>query len=146
VVKQIGKNAFRSGLQERNPMNTKTASIVDIGRGPQIEGSRLTVMDVFYYLHRGHDFDFIHRAMPTLTREQFDAVAEYVNGHRKELIDADRRVDEFHRRGIAEQKAKGLHHEIDHSVAVEVRAARLKEKLRKRQKEQAEENGGHAAD
>jgi uncharacterized protein (DUF433 family) len=127
-------------------MNTKTAGIVDIGRGPQIEGSRLTVMDVFYYLNRGHAFDFIHRAMPTLTREQFDAVAEYVNDHRDELVEADRRVDEFHQRGIAEQKAKGLHHEIDHSVPVEVRAVRLKEKLRQRLQEQAEKNGGHAVD
>ena len=45
----------------------KTIRIVDTGRGPQIEGSRITVMDVFYYLRRGYDFDFIHRAMPSLT-------------------------------------------------------------------------------
>jgi uncharacterized protein (DUF433 family) len=126
--------------------NTKTVSIVDVGRGPQIEGSRLTVMDVFYYLHRGYDFEFIHNAMPSLTRDQFDAVVEYVAEHRDELAQKDRLVDEFHRRGIAEQKAKGLYPEIDHSVPVEVRAARLKEKLRQRLKEQAEKNGGQAAD
>jgi hypothetical protein len=34
-------------------MNTKKIQIVDLGRGPQIEGHRLTVMDVFYYLHHG---------------------------------------------------------------------------------------------
>lgn len=127
-------------------MTTHSVRIVDLGRGPQIEGHRLTVMDVFYYLHRGYDFEFIHRAMPSLTREQFDAVVEYVNQHRDELIEEDRRVDEFHRRGIAEQKAKGLHHEIDQSVPVEVRAERLKEKLRRRLKAQAEKNGGHLAD
>ena len=71
-------------------MNNKIVRIVDIGRGPQIEGHRLTVMDVFYYLHRGHDFDFIHRAMPTLTREQFDAVAAYVKEHHDELVEEDR--------------------------------------------------------
>jgi len=119
--------------------------IVDYGRGPQIAGHRLTVMDVFYYLHRGYDFDFIHRAMPTLTREQFDAVVQYVKEHLDALVEQDRRVDEFHRRGIAEQKAKGLSHEIDTSVPVEVRAARLKEKLRQRLHEQAEKNGGHPA-
>ncbi len=32
-------------------MSAKAVNIVDIGRGPQIKGSRLTVMDVFYYLH-----------------------------------------------------------------------------------------------
>jgi len=113
-------------------MTTTTVRIVDIGRGPQIEGQRLTVLDVFYYLHRGYDFEFIHRAMPSLTREAFDAVVEYVKEHHAELVEADRRADEFHRRNIEEQKAKGLHHEIDHSVSVEVRAERLKEKMRRR--------------
>lgn len=62
-------------------MNAENASIVDIGRGPQIAGSRLTVMDVFYYLHRGHEFEFIRRAMRNLTREQFEAVvAHYADG------------------------------------------------------------------
>ena len=125
-------------------METKMVRIVDVGRGPQIEGHRLTVMDVFYYLHRGYDFDFTHRAMPTLTREQFDAVVEYVNEHHDELVEEDRQVEEFHKRGIADQKAKGLHHEIDTSVPVEVRAERLKEKMRQRLKEQAEKNGGLA--
>ena len=120
--------------------------IVDIGRGAQIEGHRLTVMDVFYYLHRGYDFDFIHRAMPTLTRAEFDAVVEYVKDHHDELVEKDRRVEERNRKGIEEQKAKGLYHEIDESVPVEVRAARLKERLRKRLKAQAEKNGDHSAD
>ena len=125
-------------------MTTKTVRIVDIGRGPQIEGHRLTVMDVFYYLHRGYDFDFINRALPSLTREQFNAVVEYVSAHRDELVEEDRCVEERNRKGIAEQKAKGLHHEIDTSIPVEERAERLREKMR-RKKEQAEKNGGHSA-
>ena len=87
------------------PTKLKAVRIVDTGRGPQIEGSRLTVLDVFYYLHRGHDFDYIHRAIPTLTREEFAAVVEYVSEHRADLAEADRRVDEFHRRSIAEHRA-----------------------------------------
>ncbi len=126
-------------------MKTQTVRIVDLGRGPQIEGHRLTVMDVFYYLHRGYDFDFIHRAMPSLLREEFDAVVEYVNQHHDELVEKDRRADEFIRQSIAAQRAKGLYHEIDDSVPVEERAARLREKLRLRLAEQAEKNGGHAA-
>ena len=100
-------------------MKTMTVRIVDIGRGPQIEGHRLTVMDVFYYLHRGRDFDFVHRALPSLTREQFDAVLEYVDEHHDELVEKDRRVEERIRQGIAEQKARGLYPEIDESVPVE---------------------------
>src|SRR5947208_12217120 len=88
-------------------MSTNHVRIVDVGRGPQIEGHRLTVMDVFCYLHRGYDFDFIHRAMPSLTREQFEAVVEYVNEHREELVERDRRVEEFHQRGMAAQHARG---------------------------------------
>jgi len=126
-------------------MKTKTVRIVDLGRGPQIEGHRLTVMDVFYYLHRGHDFEFIRRALPSLTREEFDAVADYVNDHRDELAEKDRRVEERIQKGIAEQQAKGLHREIDESVPVEERAARLKAKLRRRLAEQVEKNGGQPA-
>src|SRR5437870_3601171 len=122
------------------PDMSAKVEIVDVGRGPQIAGHRLTVMDVFYYLHRGHDFDFIHRAMPSLTREQFEAVVEYVNDHHAELVEADRRVEDRIRRGVVEQKAKGLHLEIDTSVPVEERAARLKEKLRQKLKEQSERN------
>jgi hypothetical protein len=122
-----------------------TIRIVDLGRGPQIEGQRLTVMEVFYYLHRGYDYEFIHRAMPSLSREQFDAVVAHVQDHRDELVEADWRVDEFHRRQLAALRVQGLCHAIDHSVPVEVRAERLKEKLRQRLKEQARKNGNHAA-
>jgi uncharacterized protein (DUF433 family) len=114
-------------------MNPNKARIVDLGRGPQIEGHRLTVMDVFYYLHRGHDFDFIHQAMPSLTREQFDAVVEYVNAHQDELVEKDRRVEEFHQRGVAAQRARGgIFAESDPTLSAEERIARLREKLRRR--------------
>jgi hypothetical protein len=56
-------------------MSTETVQIIDRGRGPQLSTSRITVLDVFYYLHRGYDFTFIHRAMPSLSREEFDAIA-----------------------------------------------------------------------
>src|SRR5207245_8878975 len=88
-------------------MSTKKVQIVDLGRGPQIEGHRLTVMDVFYYLHRGYDFDFIHQAMPSLTRAQFDAVVEYVNKHRDELAERDRRVEDLQQRVSELQPARG---------------------------------------
>lgn len=108
----------------------KDIRIVDYGRGPQIEGHRLTVMDVFYYLHRGYDFDFIHRAMPSLTREQFDAVVEYVNDHRDELVEKDRRIDEFHQRGAEAQHTRGgIFAEPDEHLSTEERVARLKAKI-----------------
>lgn len=114
-------------------MNTKKVRIVDLGRGPQIEGHRLTVMDVFYYLHRGYDFDFIHRAMPSLTREQFDAVVAYVHEHRDELREKDRRVDEFHKRGMEAQHVRGgMFAEDDENLTTEERVRRLKEKMKRK--------------
>src|SRR5438067_296158 len=117
-------------MTEGNPMTTQTVRIVDMGRGPQIEGHRLTVMDVFYYLHRGYDFEFIHRAMPSLTREQFDAVVAYVNDHREELTETDRRIDEFHERGAQAQHARGgIFAENKEHLSTEERVARLKAKM-----------------
>jgi uncharacterized protein (DUF433 family) len=125
-------------------METKQVRIVDYGRGPQIENHRLTVMDVFYYLYRGRDFDFIHRAMPSLTREEFDAVEAYVTEHRSELEEQDRRVEERIRRELAEQKAKGFAHELDRSIPVEERAAQLKERVQCL-KDRAEKTGDSTA-
>jgi uncharacterized protein (DUF433 family) len=108
---------------------SQAVEIVDYGRGPQIAGHRLTVMDVFYYLHRCYDFEFIHRAMPSLTREQFDAVVQYVRKHESDLIEKDRRADEFIKEGIAEQKAKGLYRDVDETVRQEERIERLRARL-----------------
>ena len=125
-------------------MSANKLRIIDVGRGPQIEGHRLTVMDVFYYLHRGYDFDFIHRAMPSLTRAQFDAVIEYVNRHHDELAEKDRRVDEFHNRGMEAQRARGgIFAENDANLTTEERVARLKEKM---ERKLAEKNGAGSPD
>jgi uncharacterized protein (DUF433 family) len=125
-------------------MKTEIIQIVDRGRGPQLSTTRITVLDIFYYLHCGYDFDTIHEMMPTLSREEFDVVVEYVNAHQEELVGKDRRAEEFIQRGIAEQKAKGLCPEIDESVPVEERVARLKRKMRQRLGEKTGE--GHFAD
>ncbi len=125
-------------------MKIATENIVDLGRGPQIEGHRLTVLDVFYYLHRGYDFDFIQRAMPSLTREQFDAVVEYVNEHHQELIESDARVEEQHRCGIEAQHARGgIFAASPEGLTTEERVALLKEKIQRRR---AEANGAHHPD
>jgi uncharacterized protein (DUF433 family) len=111
---------------------TPPITIVDRGRGPQLSTSRITVLDVFYYLHRGHDFDVIHEAMPTLTREEFDAVVGYVAAHRGALVEQDHRAEEAIRRGIAEQRAKGLAPDIDESIPLAERIARLRARLHQR--------------
>ena len=88
-------------------MKTETVQIVDRGRGPQLSNSRITVLDVFYYLHRGHGFDVVHGVMPSPTRGEFDLIAQYVNEHRDELVEKDCKAEEFIRRGIEAQRARG---------------------------------------
>ena len=111
-------------------MKMEEATIVDRGRGPQLSNSRITVLDVFYYLHRGYDFDVVHRAMPSLTRDEFDLIFDYVKGHRDELVEKDRRADEFHRRGMEAQRARGgIFASTSENLTTEERVARLKEKM-----------------
>lgn len=129
---------------ENTTTETRTVRIVDLGRGPQIEGHRLTVMDVFDYLHRGHDFDFLHMAMPSLTRAEFDAVVHYVNQHHDELVEKDRQGEEWVRRGIEAQRARGgIFAESNENMTVEEMVARLKKRI---EQKKAEKNGARHPD
>ena len=123
-------------------MKTETIEIVDRGRGPQLSTTRITVSDVFYWFHRGYSWEEIRDIMPMLSREELDVVIDYVNKHHDELVEEDRRVEEYHQRRMAEQYARGgIFAPLDENMTIEERVARLKEKMRKRI---AEKNGeGH---
>jgi hypothetical protein len=124
---------------EENAMKTEAIQIIDCGRGPQLSTSRLTVMDVFYYLHRGYDFDFIHQAMPSLSQAEFDVVVDYVKTHHNEMVERDRRAEEFIRKGVEAQRARGgIFAEADENLTTEQRVARLKAKM---QRQLSERNG-----
>jgi uncharacterized protein (DUF433 family) len=124
----------------------KTAvRIIDNGGTPKIEGQRINVLDVFYYLRRGRDWEFIHRAMPKLTRDEFDAVIEFAKDHHDRLVEMDDRIEERNRRGIAEQKAKGFGSKLDGIESAEERRAILLEELRRQQALKAERNGDDSA-
>jgi uncharacterized protein (DUF433 family) len=125
-------------LEEEN-MKTETIEIVDRGRGPQLSTTRITVLDIFYWLHRGSGWEDIQKSMPTLTREEFDVVMDYVDQHRDELVEADRLADERTERRIAEQRARGgIFAPPDENMTTEQWIERLREKMRKRI---AEKNG-----
>jgi hypothetical protein len=125
-------------------MKTETIEIVDRGRGPQLSTTRITVLDIFYYLHRGYGFDEIQQVMPSLTREGFDVVADFIKAHHSELVEQDRRADEFHKRGMEAQHAKGgIFAAADENLTTEERVARLKEKIKQKQ---AEKNGARHPD
>jgi hypothetical protein len=120
-------------------METAMIQIIDHGRGPQLSTTRITVLDVFYYLHRDHDFSVIQQVMPTLSREEFDVVVEYVNGHRDELVEEDSKAEEFIRQGVEAQRARGgIFAGPNENFTPEQRVARLKDILRQKM---AEKNG-----
>ncbi len=120
-------------------MKTETIEIVDRGRGPQLNTTRITVLDIFYWLHRGYGWEHVHETMPSLSRAEFDVVMEYVNQHRDELIEKDRRAEEYQEQRIAEQHARGGIFALpDESMTTE----QWVERFRKRMEERiAEKNG-----
>ena len=124
-------------------MKSDTIEIIDCGRGPQLSTTRITVLDIFYYLYRGHDFDFIQKAMPSLSRKEFDAVVRYVTCHRDELVEKDRKAEEFIRKGVEAQRARGgIFADPDVHLTTEQRVARLKEIMSRKK---VEKNGeGHS--
>ena len=120
-------------------MNTETIGIVDRGRGPQLSTSRITVLDIFYYLHRGHGFDVVQQAMPSLSWQEFGVVPEYIKAHHDELVEKDRNAEEFIRKGIEAQRQRGgIFAESAENLTTEQRVARLKQKLMQRM---AQQNG-----
>jgi uncharacterized protein (DUF433 family) len=125
-----------------NVMKTATIEIVDRGRGPQLSTTRITVADVFYWLHRGYGEDEILEILPALTRQELDVVLEYVKIHRDELAEEDRQMDELIEQRMAQQHARGgIFAAADENLTVEQRVARLREIMNRKI---AEKNGeGH---
>ena len=72
-----------------------TITIVDRGRGPQLSTSRITVQDLLPYMQLGYTHErIIREAMPSLSIAEIEAVERYVDEHREEVLDEDRRIRE----------------------------------------------------
>jgi uncharacterized protein (DUF433 family) len=113
-------------------MKTETIEIVDRGRGPQLSTTRITVLDVFYWIHRGHGWEEIPDLLPTLSHEEIAVVKDYVAKHHTELVEKDRRAEEYKEKRIAEQRARGgIFAGPDPNLTNEQRMALLREKLDK---------------
>jgi len=72
--------------------------IVDRGRGPQLAGSRTTVYDIIPYLEAGRSATYVAAAMGHSTRE-IQALIEYIELHREEVMAVHRRTEERIARG-----------------------------------------------
>ena len=69
-------------------------TIVDKGRGPQLSTSRITVQDLVPYFQLDYSYDEIRQIMPTLSVAEIQAVERYVDEHREEVMEEDRRIRE----------------------------------------------------
>ncbi len=121
-----------------------TVTIVNRGRGPQLSTTRITVMDVFYWVHRGYGVDEIRDIMPMLSQEEIDAVMDYINANRDELAERDRCVEEIQTKRIAEQHARGgIFAPPDENIPFEERLKHLRARLdRKIAEKNGEQNPG----
>ena len=63
----------------------KEAKIIDVGRGPQIEGSRITVFDILEYHKIGWHRDEI-AVLFDLSSQQVEAAIRYIKEHRDEVM------------------------------------------------------------
>ena len=83
-------------LKRDDPM--KEARIVDRGRGPEIEGTRLTVYEIFEYRRAGWERDAI-AATVRLSSRQVQAALDYIQEHEVEVSAAYERAMVRVRRG-----------------------------------------------
>lgn len=71
-------------------------TIVDRGRGPQLSTSRITVQDLLPYFQLGYAPErIIREIMPSLSIAEVEAVERYVEEHRQEVLEEDRRIREW---------------------------------------------------
>ena len=117
-------------------MTVETVEIVDRGRGPQLSTSRITVQDLVPYFQTKCSPEEILRWLPTLTRQEIAVVESYYHEHQGDLDEEDKRIRAY----VAEQIR--LQRQRFPEEPSEVRLARMKETLRRRQQER---NGdGHS--
>lgn len=69
-------------------------TIVDRGRGPQLSTSRITVQDLVPYFQLNYSYDDILEIMPTLSVAEIQVAQRYVDEHREEVMEEDRRIRE----------------------------------------------------
>jgi uncharacterized protein (DUF433 family) len=94
---------------------TMSAKIIDRGRGPEIEGTRITVYDVMDYLQEGWRYDQI-AGLFRLPPDDIQAAIQYIKSHHAEVM-ADY------------QQILARHSQVQYSPEVQAKLARSREKL-----------------
>jgi uncharacterized protein (DUF433 family) len=74
------------------------ARIIDRGRGPEIEGTRITVFDIWDYAKQTWHRDLIAATL-RLSSDQVQAALDYIEQHKAEVLAEYERILERARRG-----------------------------------------------
>jgi uncharacterized protein (DUF433 family) len=77
-------------------MVAMTTTIIDRGRGPEIEGTRITVYDVLDYRKHGWHRDRI-AAMFRLSSQDVQAAFDYIDQHKVEVMESYQKILQRHR-------------------------------------------------
>lgn len=76
------------------PLESVVAAPFDHRRRPQLSTSRITVQDLVPYFQLSYSYDEILQIMPSLSVPEIQAVERYVDEHREEVMEQDRRIRE----------------------------------------------------
>ncbi len=98
--------------------------IIDRGRGPEIEGSRITVYDVLAETQAGTAPEDLAREWG-LSAEQIHTALKFIDDHREEVLVNFRKIKERHQRGNPPE----LREKLD---AMEAKYAPMWEALRRK--------------
>lgn len=110
--------------------------IIERGRGPEIEGTRITVFDILDYHTRGRHHTYI-AAVLRLSSAQVLTALRYIEEHKDDVMPRYQRILEFTARG----------HPPEVQAKVDAAHARFLEMLaaRERSKGQGQNNGAGVA-
>jgi uncharacterized protein (DUF433 family) len=112
-------------------------TIIDRGRGPELAGTRITVFDVIHYHQAGHSPTYIASILGLSTAEVL-ALLEYVEQHKDEVMEMNRKIEERIARGNPPEVEKRLEGSPSHA-RIQARWEELQ-----RQRSQGGDNGaGH---
>jgi len=112
------------------------AKIINRGRGPEIEGTRITVYDVLDYRKHGWHCDRI-AALFRLSSEDVQAALDYIDAHTQEVTEGYRKILQRHR---SHEYSSDVQNKLDQCRGIAT--ARLEELRRSRTKE-AQHAGDH---
>jgi len=111
------------------------AKIIDRGRGPEIEGTRITVYDVMDYLQEGWRYDQI-AGLFRLLPDDIQAAIQYIEEHQEEVR-------------TVYQQILARHRNVQYPPEVEAKLAQNRQKLQTKRAEiraRQQTPGDHAND